>query len=311
MGWRGLQGVKDISRITDVPTQIQNGTGGVQWEGKDPDADIEFTQVAVGYNFTKTMRLQLAQGRDFSKDFATDSVGYLINESALEIIGYKDPIGKPLTFWGNKGTIIGVLKDFHFNSLHARINPLVVRLGENLEWGSALVRIEGGKTKQALAGLERLCKELNPKFPFTYKFSDEEYQKLYKSEQVVSRLANYFAILAISISCLGLLGLAIFSSEQRTKEFGVRKVLGASPISLFNLLSKEFLVLVLIALVIASPIAWWAMSKWLQNYEYRVPVSWWMFVLAGVVAIFIALFTVSFQAIKAALANPVESLRTE
>jgi putative ABC transport system permease protein len=310
-GVAGLQGVKDISRITDVPTQIQNGTGGVQWEGKDPDADIEFTQVAVGYNFTKTMRLQLAQGRDFSKDFATDSVGYLINESALEIIGYKDPIGKPLTFWGNKGTIIGVLKDFHFNSLHARINPLVVRLGENLEWGSALVRIEGGKTKQALAGLERLCKELNPKFPFTYKFSDEEYQKLYKSEQVVSRLANYFAILAISISCLGLLGLAIFSSEQRTKEFGVRKVLGASPISLFNLLSKEFLVLVLIALVIASPIAWWAMSKWLQNYEYRVPVSWWMFVLAGVVAIFIALFTVSFQAIKAALANPVESLRTE
>ena len=184
-------------------------------------------------------------------------------------------------------------------------------MGENLEWGSALVRIEPGKTKQALAGLERLCKELNPKFPFTYTFSDEAYQKLYKSEAVVSRLARYFAILAISISCLGLLGLAIFASEQRTKEFGVRKVLGASPVSLFNLLSKEFLVLVLVALVIASPIAWWAMSQWLQNYEYRVPVSWWMFVFAGVVAVFIALFTVSFQAIRAAIANPVKSLRTE
>jgi ABC-type antimicrobial peptide transport system permease subunit len=305
-----LPGIKDASRITDMPTQIIDRTGGVEWEGKDPNADIEFTQSSVGYDFTKTMQLQLAQGRDFSKDFATDSVGYLINESALKIIGYKNPIGKPLTFWGKKGTIIGVLKDFHFNSLHTQINPLVLRLGKE-GWGSALVRTEPGKTKQALASLEKVYKEINPKFPFTYKFSDEEYQKLYKSEQVVSQLANYFAFLAIFISCLGLLGLAMFASEQRTKEFGIRKVLGASPVSLFNLLSKEFLVLVLVAMIIASPLAWIAMNSWLQDYVYRIHVSWWMFGAAGVTAIFIALITVSFQAIRAAISNPVKSLRTE
>jgi hypothetical protein len=257
------------------------------------------------------MHLQLVQGRDFSKDFATDSVGYLINEAALKIIGFKDPIGKPLTFWQKKGTIIGVLKDFHFNSLHTQINPLILRLGENLEWGSALVRTEPGKTKQALASLEKICKELNPKFPFTYKFSDEEYQKLYKSEQIIGQLANCFAFLAIFISCLGLLGLVIFASEQRAKEFGIRKVLGASPVSLFKLLSKEFLALVLIAMVVASPLAWIEMNNWLQNYVYRISISWWMFAVAGALALLIALITVSFQAIKAAIANPVNNLRTE
>jgi ABC-type antimicrobial peptide transport system permease subunit len=306
-----LPGIKYVSRITVTPTQIENGTGGVQWDGKDPNADIDFTQAAVGYDFTKTMRLQLVQGRDFSRDFATDSVGYLINESALKIIGYKDPVGKPLTFWGKKGTIIGVLKDFHFNSLHTQINPLILWFGENIGWSSALVRTEPGKTKPALASLEKTYKELNPKFPFTYKFSDEEYQRLYKSEQVVSQLSNYFAFLAIFISCLGLLGLVIFASEQRTKEFGIRKVLGASPVSLFNLLSKEFLVLVLVAMVIASPLAWLAMKNWLQNYVYRIPITWWMFGVAGAAAILIALITISFQAIRAAVANPVKSLRTE
>ena len=306
-----MPGIRDISTITDAPTQIENGTGGVEWIGKDPNNDINFTQAAVGYDFTKTMHLQLAQGRDFSKDFATDSVGYLINESALKIIGYKDPVGKPLTFWGKKGTIIGILKDFHFNSLHTEINPLVIRLGENIGWGSALVRTEAGKAKEALTNLEKICKNLNPKFPFTFKFSDEEYQKLYKSEQIVGQLANYFAFLGIFISCLGLLGLVLFTAEQRTKEFGIRKVLGASPGSLFYLLSKEFLLLVLTAMVIASPLAWMAMNNWLTNYEYRIHISWWMFAIAGVSAIVIALITVSFQAIKAAIANPVKSLRTE
>ena len=306
-----MPGIKDISRITDNPTEIQNGTGGVQWIGKDPNSDVQFTQSAVGYDFTKTMHLQLAKGRDFSKDFATDSVGYLINESALKVIGYKDPIGKPLTFWQKPGTIIGVLKDFHFNSLHEPIRPLVLRLGENIEWGQALVKTQPGKTKEALASLEKVCKELNPKFPFTYKFSDEEYGKLYKSEQVVNQLANYFAFLGIFISCLGLLGLVIFTAEQRTKEFGIRKVLGASPVTLFALLSKEFLLLVLLAMVIASPLAWIAMNNWLQDYAYKVNISWWMFVVAGLSAILIALITVSFQAIKAAVANPVKSLRTE
>ena len=306
-----LPGIKNVSRITVEPTQIENGTGGLDWEGKDPNADIDFAQAAVGYDFTKTMQLQLIEGRDFSKDFPTDSVGYLINESALKIIGYKQPVGKPLTFWGKKGTIIGVLKDFHFTSLHSQIRPLILWFGEDLGWSSALVRTEAGKTRTALANLEKVYKQLNPKFPFTYRFSDEEYQKLYKSEQVVSQLANYFAFLAIFISCLGLLGLVTFAAEQRTKEFGIRKVLGASASSLFALLSKEFLTLVLVAMVIASPLAWIAMNDWLQDYVYRIHISWWMFGIAGLAAILIALVTISFQAVKAAIANPVNSLRSE
>jgi hypothetical protein len=257
------------------------------------------------------MHVQMAQGRDFSKDYATDSVGYLINETALGIIGYKDPIGKPLTFWRTKGTIVGVMKDFHFNSMHTKINPLVIRLGESYNWGTALVRTEPGKTKQALASLEKICSTLNPKFPFSYKFSDEEYAKLYQSEQVISKLAWYFAVLAIFISCLGLLGLVMFTAEQRTKEFGIRKVLGASPARLFGLLSKEFVLLVGIAMFIAAPLAWLAMHDWLKGYEYHINITWWMFVVAGILAIAIALLTISYQAIKASVANPVKSLRTE
>ena len=306
-----LSGIKSITRMTDNPTQIENGTGGVQWDGKDPNLDIQFTQSAVGYDFINTMHLQMKEGRDFSKDFATDSVGYILNESAVKTIGYKDPIGKPLTFWQKKGTIIGIVKDFHFNSLHTKINPMVLRLGEKIGWGSALIRTEPGKTKEALASLEKVCKTLNPKFPFTYKFSDQEYDKLYRSEQVVGKLAKYFAFLAIFISCLGLLGLAIFTAQQRTKEFGIRKVLGATSMSLFNLLSKEFLLLVFVAMIIACPLAWLVMNNWLENYVYRVEIRWWMFVIAGAMAVVIALITVSFQALKTAVANPVKNLRTE
>ncbi len=306
-----MTGIKEVSRITDNPTNINNGTSGVEWEGKDPNKVIDFTHAAVGYDFVKTMHLQIASGRDFSKDFATDSASYLLNESAAKIMGFNNPVSKPITFWRNPGTIVGVLKDFHFNSMHEQIKPMVLRLGENVDWGFAMVRTEAGKTKEALAGLEKICKELNPKFPFTYEFSDEEYAKLYRSEQVVGRLANYFAFLAIFISCLGLLGLVIFTAEQRTKEFGIRKVLGAGPVTLFTLLSKEFLLLVFIALVIASPLAWLAMNSWLRDYAYKINISWWMFVAAGSAALLIALLTVSFQAIKAAITNPVKSLRTE
>ena len=308
---QNMAGIQNVTRMTQNPTQIENGTGGVEWEGKDPTSGIEFTWSMVGYDFTKTLHTQMIQGRDFSKDFATDSVGYILNETALKLTGYKNPLGKPFTFWGKKGTIIGVLKDFHFNSVHTPINPLVLSLGETVNWGEALVKTKPGQTKQALTSLEKVCKELNPKFPFTYKFSDEEYQRLYASEQVVDQLSNYFSILAIFISCLGLLGLVMFSAEQRTKEFGIRKVLGASPAILFSLLSKEFLVLVLIALAIASPLAWLVMNKWLQDYQYRINITWSIFVIAGLLALVIALLTVSFQAIKAAVANPVKSLRTE
>lgn len=306
-----IKGVAEITRITESPTQMENGTGGVKWEGKDPNNMVMFTQAAVGYDFTKTMKLQMTDGRDFSKDFPTDSVAYILNETALKKIGYQNPIGKPLTFWQKKGTIVGVLKDFHFNSMHTPINPLILRLGENYDWGMALIRIDAGKTKQALAGLEKLHKSMNPSFPFTYQFSDDVYQKLYKSEQMVEGLSNWFAFLAIFISCLGLLGLAMFTAEQRTKEFGIRKVLGASVSSLFTLLSKDYLILVSVAFVVASPLAYFAMHKWLQNFAYRTDLPWWIFLIAGVLALAIALITVSFQAVRAATANPIRSLRSE
>jgi hypothetical protein len=307
-----LPGIQSVSRISQQPTSIQNGTGGVIWEGKEPGVRLQFTQAAIGYEFMKTMKRELAEGRDFSNAFATDSIGYIVNEAALKVFGYKDPIGMPLTFWQKKGTIVGVVRDFHFTSLHEPIYPLVLRLGEVIEYGYALVRIDAGKTLDAIAGIEKICRELNPQFPPQYQFSDEEYEKLYQSEQVISKLSNGFAVLAIFISCLGLLGLAMFTAEQRTKEIGIRKILGASVGSLFGLLSREMLIMVVISLLIASPLAWIGVNDWfLKEYAYRINISWWIFPMAGVMAIIIALLTVSFQTIKALLINPASSLRSE
>jgi hypothetical protein len=293
------------------PTNIGAETFMVDWPGRDPNVSLKFECASIGYNYAKTMKLKFAEGRDFSKDFATDSAAYILNEAAVKQIGYKDPLGKPLTFWGKKGTIVGVLKDFHFNSLHQAIKPLVLRLGENEDYGIMLARIRAGETGNVLAAMESISKELNPSFPFTYHFADDEFQKLYTSENIIGKLSLYFASLAIFICCLGLLGLAIFTSEQRTKEMGIRKVLGANAASLVILFSKEFLWLVIIALLIATPVAWYAMNSWLGDFAYHASISWWMFFVAGLVAVLIALITVSFNAIKAALANPVTSLRSE
>jgi ABC-type antimicrobial peptide transport system permease subunit len=306
-----MPGIQEVTHMSDSPTQFGSTTGGVTWDGKDPNVNIEFTQISVGYNFASTLKLKMRYGRDFSRDFATDSLGYLVNETALKRIGYADPIGKPFTQWGKKGKIVGVLQDFHFSSLHDPIMPLVVRLRDEEKFGNILIRTKPGQTKQALTTIEKICKELNPNFTFNYAFSDEEYQKLYQNEQIVRKLSDSFAFLAIFISCLGLLGLAMFTAEQRVKEIGIRKVLGASLGSLFALLSREFLMLVVIALLIASPLAWWAMSKWLENYTYRTSIEWWVFALSAVVAILIALVTVSFQSAKAAMVNPVKNLRSE
>jgi putative ABC transport system permease protein len=306
-----MPGVQSVTRITNTPTDIGSSTGGVKWEGKDPNINIEFTQASIGYDFVKTMKLKLLSGRDFSKDFATDSVGYIINEAGLKRIKYADPIGKPITMWGKKGTIIGVIKDFHFKSMHEQIQPLILRYGEQEKYGNILIKTQPGKTKEALASIESLYKQINPAFPFSYSFSDEEYMKLYHNEQIVTKLSNAFAFLAIFISCLGLLGLAMFTAEQRIKEIGIRKVLGASISSLFSLLSVEFLLLIIISLCIALPASWYAMSHWLQSFAYRTPIQWWMFALSGVIIVFIAMATISFQALKAALINPIKSLRSE
>lgn len=305
-----VPGVMAMSHISQRPVQIENSTGDVEWEGKTPDTRPTFTQAAVGYDFVKTMQATLLYGRDFSENHA-DSSSYIINETALEIIGYEDPLGMPLTCWGVKGTIIGVVKDFHFNSLHVPISPLVLRLNTGTSWGAALIRTVPEKTSLALSGLEDLHKKLNPEFVFAHQFADEEYDFLYQSEQVIKQLSRYFAFLAILISCLGLLGLVIFTGQQRIKEIGIRKVLGASVPQIVNLLSRDFLKLVLISTVFSSPVAYYIMNEWLQGFEYRIGIQWWVFFIAGAGSILIALLTVSFQAIRAAAANPVESLKSE
>jgi ABC-type antimicrobial peptide transport system permease subunit len=212
---------------------------------------------------------------------------------------------------GHHGKIIGVIKDFHFRSLHETIKPMIIELSGKENYGNILLRTEAGKTKLAITNLEKLCHELNPAFPFTYSFADEEYQKLYTNEQVISKLSDAFSFLAIFISCLGLLGLVMFTAEQRTKEIGIRKVLGASVSNIIKLMSADFLQLVAIAILIALPLSWWAMKSWLSNYAYKIDIAWWMFALAGGIIILIAIGTICFQSVKAALTNPVKSLRSE
>lgn len=306
-----IPGIQSISKMRNSPTIIEHHTGSISWPGKDPNAQLSFADAVVGYDFVKTMKLKIQEGRDFSKDFAGDSLSYILNETALNKIGFKDPVGQTVSWGNHPGKIIGVLKDFHFSSMHQTIDPLIVRLDENWPWGTILVRVNGQHTKETIAALQKICTGLNPKFPFTYTFSDQEFANLYKSEAVVSQLANYFAILAIFISCLGLFGLATFTAGQRTKEIGVRKVLGATASSVVGLLSKDFLKPLLIAITIATPLAWFVMNRWLSGYAYKTQLDWWIFGLAGLLAICIAMLTVSYQSIKSALMNPVVSLRSE
>ena len=306
-----LPGVLNISKMRNSPTVIEHHTGSISWPGKDPNITVSFADGVIGYDFVKTMKLQLKEGRDFSKEFSTDSTSFMLNETAVNKIGLNDPIGATVTWGNHPGTVIGVIKDFHFSTMHQPIDPLILRLDDNWTWGTILIRVKAGDTKGVLAGLEKLCAVMNPKFPFTWQFSDNEFFKLYKSEAIVSRLSNYFAFLAIFISCLGLFGLATFTAAQRTKEIGVRKVLGASVPQIIAMLSGSFIKLIVIAMLIAFPLAWYFMNKWLENFAYKVNLGWIIFFAAGMIAVLIALLTISYQAVRAAIANPVKSLRTE
>ncbi|MBS1529850.1 MAG: ABC transporter permease, partial [Bacteroidetes bacterium] len=220
-------------------------------------------------------------------------------------------LGQRVQAWAKHGHIIGVLKDYHTKSLHEPITPVLLDVKEYEYFGVIVARTKPGQTEQALQSLAKVYKEINPKYPFTYQFVDQEYAKLYSSEQIISQLSIVFAVVAIGISCLGLLGLVMFSAEQRVKEFGVRKVLGASLTQLGALFAKDFLKLVFAAFLIAAPLGWFAMGKWLQGFAYRIDLSWWIFALAGLCSLSIALLTLSLQAYKTAVANPVKSLRSE
>jgi len=310
-------GVKSVTCSQSDPLEVGSSTQGVRWPGKDTTQLILFSQNAISYRYIQTMGIKLLDGRDFSMAYSTDTSNYIINEAAARKMGYTQPVGKEMTMWDRKGKIVGLMKDFHHNSLHVAIDPLILHLqrggpnGSNTNWGNVLVRTEAGQTKAALTTMEAVFKQFNPTFPFKYSFTDQEYANSYKAENTVSKLSNYFAFLAIFISCLGLFGLAAFTAEQRTKEIGIRKVLGASVGSLVGMLSKEFIQLVLISALLALPLAWYFLRNWLEKYPYRISFEWWYFAVAIVAALLIALLTISFQSIRAALMNPVKSLKME
>ncbi|MDX1941647.1 MAG: ABC transporter permease [Saprospiraceae bacterium] len=304
-----IPGIQDVTTSDGLVYSWGSNTPDFSWEGKNPDQDILFNHIGTSYDFVKTIGAELKAGRDFSKEFATDSVNFIINEESARLMGMSDPVGKSLTWGDTKGQIIGLVKDFSINSLHTAQQPVILYLQPFIN--VLYVRIDGQNVSNTLAQMEKVVKKHSPAYPFEYKFVDEEYDQLYRSEKRISALSRAFAILAIFVSCLGLFGLAAFTAEQRTKEIGIRKVLGASVTSLVTLLSTDFLKLVLISTLIAFPLGWWAMNQWLERFAYRIELSWWIFVIAGVLAVLIAMLTVSSQAIRAAVANPADSLKSE
>jgi putative ABC transport system permease protein len=280
------------------------------WEGKNNKENLFIYRNYVDYDFIDLFEIELLEGRNFSPEYPTDFVSsYILNESALKALGWESAIGKQ--FQG--GRVIGVAKDFHFQPFDLAIQPLFLsfRSNANNDLNNIAIKVKMDEPEKTLAYIQQTMKTIAPHFPFEYRFMDEAYNQLYKSEKRFGQAFNIFTILALFIACIGLFALVSHHLLQRTKEIGIRKLLGATTAGIVELLSKDFLKLILISVAIASPIAWWAMNKWLQDFTYRIAISWWIFLIAGVVALLLALITVSFQAIKAAIANPVKSLRTE
>ncbi len=315
-----LPEVINASRSTSVPLKGGFGDFYIPEQtrtDKRVAKDLMLFSYMTDYELVPTLNIKLIQGRNFSKAFA-DSASVILNETAVKQIGWKNPIGRTMTYPGGNNqqfTVIGVMKNFDASSVRYPVDPFALFHVSSKTYqeskANLLVRVRAGDLDKAVVGVAVLWKRFAPDTPFDYTFLDREFAQAYRTEQQTGQIVGVFTALAIFIACLGLFGLATFTAEARTKEIGVRKVLGASVSSIVALLSKDFLKLVLIAIVIASPIAWWAMNRWLQDFAYRINIEWWVFALAGLLSVGIALLTVSFQSIKAALMNPVKSLRRE
>src|SRR5215203_2162942 len=299
---------KSVTKTSAPLTQGWSDSWDYQWEGKDPNDKTDFDRYNVDDNIVATAGLTLVKGRDMNlKEYPTDSLAMIINESAAKVINFKDPIGQIIKDGNTKYHIIGVIKDFILQSPYYPTKPMLI--GGAKGWFNVMhIKLNGANsTADNLEKMEVIFKKYNPEYPFEYLFVDDQYQAKFKAEETTGTLATLFAALTIFISCLGLFGLATYMAENRIKEIGVRKVLGASISGITALLSKDFLKLVMISFLIASPVAWWMMHTWLQNYPYRVAIQWQVFVFAGMLSFLISIITVSYQAIKAALANPVKS----
>ena len=302
--------ILSVSSSNRVPGQTFNGFGIIP-EGHTLDEHLMVSELETDANFTSAYGIQLTQGRYFSSQMPTDTTNSIvINETLANMLGWKNAVGKQLEIYeARKGKVIGVMKDFNYASLREKVQPLAVILTNNPLYLS--VKIKAGNIPSSLDYMQKTWKQFTNEYPFDYFFLDEQLNHFYSSDERLLYVLNIFATLAIFIACIGLFGLSIYTARQRTKEIGIRKVLGASVSQVAFLLSKDFITLVVIAIVIASPIAWLAANKWLQDFAYRIDISGWIFLIAGIAAVLIALTTVSFQAIKAAIANPVKSLRTE
>ena len=308
---KGTNTISELAESSSPLTQVWSNNGGFNWQGKDPNLDADFSTIWVTHEYGKTIGWQFTKGRDFSRNFSTDTAGLVVNEAAVKFMNIEKPIGTIVEWGDRKYSIVGVVKDMLMESPYEPVRQAVYLLDENnVNW--IFIKLHPTKAvKTSLSEIETVFRKHIPSAPFDYQFADEAFGEKFKSEERISKLTAFFAILAIFISCLGLFGLASFVAEQRTKEIGIRKVVGASVVSLWKLLSKDFVLLVVIASLIAIPLAYYYMNGWLHNYKYRTEISWYVFAIAIGGALLITLLTVSFQAIKAAVANPVKSLRTE
>ena len=306
----------NMAESSSPTTGVWSNQSGFNWQGKDPNMVPTFGTIAVTHDFGKTVGWQFVQGRDFSRDYASDTAGFILNEAAVKYIGFKNPVGQVIKRQVGENKykdyrVVGVIKNMVMESPFDPVKPTIFLM--DYEWANVItIKVNPAlSVHTALPKIEAVFKKYNPGSPFQYRFESDEYAKKFSNEERVSSLATFFAIFAIFISCLGLFGLASFMAEQRTKEIGVRKVLGASVLNLWGLLSKDFVILVAISFLIAVPFAWYFMSKWLVGYDYRTSISIWVFVATGAGALFITMATVSFQAVRAALANPVKAIKAE
>ena len=303
-----MPGIKDVTTASESVVSINNNTSEADWDGKAPGQNFLIHTVGMNSNYIDFFKLQIIKGSRFL-GIKADTAHFILNETAVKEAGITDPIGKRFKLHGQNGTIIGIVKDFHFASLKQKIEPAIFFYTPT-NW-KMFVRTTGKDAPLALASAKKLYTQYNPAFPFDYNFLDDSYNEMYKADEHSGTLFSWFAGIAILISCLGLFGLATYTAQVKVKEIGIRKVLGASVANITGMLSKDFLVLVAVSIIIATPIAWYAMNKWLEDFAYRITIQWWVFALAGIIALAIAFITISFQSIKAALANPVKSLRSE
>jgi putative ABC transport system permease protein len=303
--------ILSIAEAASPVTETFSSSSGFSWRGKDPNLSIDFPRIDVSYDYGKTINWQIKEGRDFSRDFATDSSAIILNEAAAKFMGFQHAVGETVKLFDRPFTVIGVVKDIIMQNPYEQVKPTVFNV-DNGAQTFVIARINplvsAGK---AVAEIKDVFKKYNPGQPVEYSFVDESYSRKFGGEERLGTLTGFFTILAIFISCLGLFGMASFVAEQRTKEIGIRKVLGASVVTVWRLLSKDFMILVIISLLIAIPVAWYFMNDWLQNFQYRTTITWWVFAVSGAGALLITLLTVSFQTIKAALGNPAKSLRSE